>query len=66
MPSIFKDIIYIRLNVNPKKKQVQQRRRVFSPKRNKAIMDKVDKLLAANLIREVYYQDWLANIVMVK
>ena len=29
-------------------------------------MDKVDKLLAANLIREVYYQDWLANVVMVK
>ena len=29
-------------------------------------MDKVDKLLAANFIREVYYPDWLANVVMVK
>ena len=66
MPSIFENIIQHRLNVNPKRKQVQQRRRVFSPKRNKAIMYKVDKLLAANLIREVYYQDWLANVVMVK
>ena len=66
MPSFFKDIIQHHLNVNPKRKQVQQRRRVFSPKRNKAIMDKVDKLLADNLIREVYYQDWLVNIVMVK
>ena len=29
-------------------------------------MDKVDKLFAANFIWEVYYLDWLANVVMVK
>ena len=29
-------------------------------------MDKVNKLLAGNFIREVYYLDWLANVVMVK
>ena len=29
-------------------------------------MDEVDKLLAANFIREVYYPEWLANIVMIK
>ena len=29
-------------------------------------MDEMDKLLAANFIREVYYPEWLANIVMVK
>ena len=40
--------------------------RVFAPKRNKAVMDEMDKLLAANFIREVYYPEWLANIVMVK
>ena len=40
--------------------------RGFAPKRNKAVMDEVDKLLAANFIREVYYPEWLANIVMVK
>ena len=40
--------------------------RVFAPKRNKVVMDEVDKLLAANFIREVYYTEWLANIVMVK
>ena len=66
MPSTFEDIIQHQLNVNPKRKQVQQRRRVFSPEQNKAIMDKVDKLLAANFIREVYYPNWLANVVMVK
>ena len=29
-------------------------------------MDEVNKLFAANFIREVYYLEWLANIVMVK
>ena len=40
--------------------------RVFAPKRNKVVMDEMDKLLAANFIREVYYTEWLANIFMVK
>ena len=29
-------------------------------------MDEVNKLFVANFIREVYYLEWLANIVMVK
>ena len=29
-------------------------------------MDEVNKLLAAGFIREVYYPNWLANIVLVK
>ena len=40
--------------------------RVFAPERNKAIMDEMNKLLAAKFIREVYYPEWLANVVMVK
>ena len=29
-------------------------------------MHKVDKLLVASFIKEVYYLEWLANVVMVK
>ena len=29
-------------------------------------MEEVDKLLMANFIKEVFYPDWLANVVMVK
>ena len=29
-------------------------------------MDEVNKLLAVGFIREVYYPDWLANVVLVK
>jgi len=36
------------------------------PKRNKVIIEEVEKLLEANFIREVFYQNWLANVVMVK
>ena len=29
-------------------------------------MDEVNKRLAASFIREVYYPNWLANVVLVK
>ena len=66
MPGIPANIIQHRLNVDPEKKPVQQRRRVFSLERSKAVMDEVNKLLATNFIKEVYYLEWLANVVMVK
>ena len=66
LPGIPANIIQHHLNVDPEKKPVQQRRRVFALERNKVVMDEVNKLLAANFIKEVYYLEWLANIVMVK
>ena len=66
MPGIPANIIQHRLNVGPKKKLDQQRRIVFAPERNKAVMDVVNKLLTANFIKKVYYLEWLANVVMVK
>ena len=66
MPGIPTSIIQHHLNVDPEKKPVQQRRRIFTPKRNKAVMGEVNKLLTANFIREVHYPKWLANVVMVK
>ena len=29
-------------------------------------MDEVDKLLAADFIRDVYFLDWLSNVVLMK
>ena len=66
MPRIPANIIQHRLKVDPEKKPVQQRRRVFALERNKAVMDEVNKLLIANFIRELHYLEWLANVVMVK
>ena len=39
---------------------------MFALERDKAITEEVRKLLEAGFIREVYYPDWLANVVMVK
>ena len=55
-----------KLNIDPTRKPVQQKRRVFAPERNKVIMEEVEKLLITGFIREVYYPEWLANVVMVK
>jgi len=66
MPGIDRRVIKHSLNVDPTKKLVQQKRRVFALERNKAIIEEVEKLLTAGFIREVHYPKWLANIVMVK
>ena len=39
---------------------------MFAQKRDKAIVEEVRKLLEVGFIREVYYPDWLANVVMDK
>ena len=65
MPGINRRVIEHSLNVDPIKKPVQQKRQVFALERNKAITKKVEKLLTAGFIREVYYPKWLANVVMV-
>uniref|UniRef100_A0A2N9FZB4 Uncharacterized protein n=1 Tax=Fagus sylvatica TaxID=28930 RepID=A0A2N9FZB4_FAGSY len=66
MPGIDPATICHRLNVDPSIRPIKQKRRVFAPDRNQAILDEVEKLLTAGFIREVFYLDWLANVVMVK
>ena len=66
MPRIDKEVIEHSLNVDLTKKLVQQKRRVFALEWNKAVMEEVEKLLAAEFIQEVYYPEWFANVVMVK
>ena len=66
MPSISLEVIQHKLNVNPERKPVQQRQRVFAPEWDQAVIEEVSKLLTAGFIREVYYPDWLANVVLVK
>ena len=39
---------------------------MFAQERDRAIAEEVQKLLDADFIQEVYYLDWLANVVMVK
>ena len=66
MPEIDPSVIVHRLNVNPASSPIWQKKRVFAQKRDKAIVEEVRKLLEVGFIREVYYPDWLANVVMDK
>ena len=59
-------IMVHRLNVSPSVPPIHQKKRVFTLERDQTIAEEVHKLQEANFIREVYYPDWLANVVMVK
>ena len=66
MPRIDLLVMVYRLNVSPSFPPVRQKKRVFTQERNRAIAEEIGKLQEMGFIREVYYPDWLANVVMVK
>ena len=66
MPSIPTEVIQHKLNVNPERKPVQQRQRAFTPEQDQVVRDEVARLLTVGFIREVYYPDWLANVILEK
>ena len=59
-------VIVHRLNVSPFFTPICQNKQVFALEQDQVITEEVHKLQEAKLIREVYYSDWLANVVMVK
>ena len=60
------NVITHRLNVSPSYKPICQKRRVFALKRDNAIKEQIQKLVTTEFVREVYYPDWLAKVVIVK
>ena len=66
MPGIDPSIIIHRLNISPSFPPIQQKKQVFAPEQDQAMAEEVRKLQEASFIKEVYYLDWLANVVMVK
>ena len=66
IPGIDPSVIVHRLNVSPSFSLIRQKKRVFAQEQDKTIAEEVQNLLEADFIREVYYPDWLANVVMVK
>ena len=66
MLGIDPSVIVDRLNVSPFFPPVRQKKRIFSRKRDRAIAEEVGKLQETSFIKEVYYPDWLMNVVMVK
>ena len=66
MPGINLLVMVHRLNVSPTFPSIHQNERVFTQERDRAIAKEVCKLQDAEFIKEVYYPNWPANVVMVK
>ena len=66
MPKIDPSVMVHKLNVSPTFPPIRQKKRVFAQKQDQAIAEEVHKLQNENFIREIYYPNWLANVVMVK
>ncbi|KAL5803314.1 hypothetical protein ACOSQ4_031619 [Xanthoceras sorbifolium] len=60
------EVLVHRLQVGPDYPPVKQKRRKFSPERNKVINEEIQKLIDIGSVREVNYPDWLANVVILK
>jgi hypothetical protein len=65
LKGVNRDIIQHALDINPKMKPRKQRQRKMSKDRILAAKAEVQRLLDANVIREVKYSEWLANVVLV-
>ena len=60
------DFIYHHLNVNPLITPKKQLPRRPSKEHAEAVRQEVTKLKQARAIKEVFYLEWLANMIMVK
>ena len=66
MPGLDESLAMHKLSVYKDAKPKMQRRRNFAPERQQAIDAEIDKMLDADLICEVTYPQWVANVVLVK
>ncbi|GKD01107.1 reverse transcriptase domain-containing protein [Tanacetum coccineum] len=66
MTGVPRSVAEHRLNIREAYLPVRQKKRGQAPERSKAIQAEVQKLVEASIMREVYYHDWLSNLVMVK
>ena len=55
-----------KLVVDPKKKLVRQNKRNHGEERSEVAAAEVKKLMDVGFIRQCYYPDWVANVVLVK
>jgi len=65
LKGVSRDIIQHYLDINPKIRPRKQKQRKMSKERIIAAKVEVQRLLDRNVIREVMYSEWLANIVLV-
>ncbi|GKA74811.1 hypothetical protein Tco_0781113 [Tanacetum coccineum] len=66
MTGVLRHIAEHRLNICEGCLPIRQKKRGQAPERNKAIREEVEKLVDADIMKQVHYHSWLSNPVMVK
>nr|GEW33087.1 hypothetical protein [Tanacetum cinerariifolium] len=66
MTGVSRHVAEHRLNVREGCLPIRQKKIRQAPERNKAICEEVEKLVEADIMKEVHYHSWLSNPVMVK
>ncbi|GKA52719.1 reverse transcriptase domain-containing protein [Tanacetum coccineum] len=66
MTGVPRSVAEHRLNIQEGYSPVRQKKRGQALERAKSIQAEVHKLVETGIIREVYYHEWLSNLVMVK
>ncbi|GJZ57322.1 reverse transcriptase domain-containing protein [Tanacetum coccineum] len=64
MTAVSRHIAEHRLNIREGCLPIGQKKRGQAPERNKAIQEEVEKLVDAEIMKEVHYHSWLSNPVM--
>ena len=59
MPGIDPQLITHKLNVDPMRKNIKQKKRSYALERQEAIKQEVEKLLEAGFIEEIQFPEWL-------
>ena len=65
MPRIDPEVAVHKLNINPNQKPNRQKKRHMGPAKNQVVDQELQKLQKSKFIRETYYPNWIANVVMV-
>ncbi|GJZ66538.1 hypothetical protein Tco_0623234 [Tanacetum coccineum] len=66
MTGVPRSIAEHRLNIREGYSLVRQKKKGQAPEHAKAIQTEIQKLVEAGIMKEVYYHEWLSNLVMVK
>ena len=66
MEGIDPNIMSHRLNIDPSRKPVRQKRQAMDTECYQVLKEAVDKLLSNDFIKESFYPSWLENLVLVK
>nr|XP_043625551.1 uncharacterized protein LOC122596974 [Erigeron canadensis] len=66
MTGVARELAEHALNANPNISPIRQKKREMSQDRSKVACEQVNEMVEAGILREVKYQTWVANPVMVK